>query len=96
MERIAAAGQRPQDEDVPAPGSHDPGEVQRPSLDARLHRRRVASLLRRDRRRRNVYNKRTASGDLHHQVWHEKYGKQEQQVTVGAKESKTVDFTMKG
>jgi Carboxypeptidase regulatory-like domain len=30
------------------------------------------------------------------QVWHEKYGTQEQQVTVGAKESKTVDFTVKG
>jgi len=27
---------------------------------------------------------------------HEKYGKQEQQVTVGAKESKTADFTIKG
>ena len=27
---------------------------------------------------------------------HEKYGKQEQQVTVGAKESKTADFTVKG
>jgi plastocyanin len=30
------------------------------------------------------------------EVWHEKYGKQEQQVTVGAKESKTLDFTVKG
>jgi hypothetical protein len=30
------------------------------------------------------------------EVWHEKYGKQEQQVTVGAKESKTQDFTIKG
>jgi plastocyanin len=29
-------------------------------------------------------------------AWHEKYGQQEQQVTVGAKESKTVDFTFKG
>jgi hypothetical protein len=27
---------------------------------------------------------------------HEKYGKQEQQVTVGAKESKTADFTVRG
>jgi uncharacterized protein (DUF2141 family) len=27
---------------------------------------------------------------------HEKYGKQEQQITVGAKESKTADFTVKG
>ena len=27
---------------------------------------------------------------------HEKYGKQEQQVTVGAKETKTADFTVKG
>jgi hypothetical protein len=30
------------------------------------------------------------------QLWHEKYGAQEQQVTVGAKESKTLDFTVKG
>jgi plastocyanin len=30
------------------------------------------------------------------EVVHEKYGKQEQQVTVGAKESKTADFTIKG
>jgi carboxypeptidase family protein len=29
-------------------------------------------------------------------AWHEKYGSQEQQVTVAAKESKTVDFTFKG
>ncbi len=28
--------------------------------------------------------------------WHEKYGTQDQQVTVGAKESKTLDFTFKG
>jgi hypothetical protein len=30
------------------------------------------------------------------EIVHEKYGKQEQQVTVGAKESKTADFTIKG
>ena len=29
------------------------------------------------------------------EIIHEKYGKQEQQVTVGAKESKTADFTVK-
>lgn len=29
-------------------------------------------------------------------AWHEKYGTQEQQVTVGAKESKQVTFTFKG
>ncbi len=29
-------------------------------------------------------------------AWHEKYGTQEQQVTVGAKESKPVTFTFKG
>jgi plastocyanin len=29
-------------------------------------------------------------------AWHEKYGQQEQTITVGAKESKTVDFTFKG
>jgi len=29
-------------------------------------------------------------------AWHEKYGTQEQQVTVGAKESKAVTFTFKG
>jgi plastocyanin len=29
-------------------------------------------------------------------VWHEKYGTQDMQVTVGAKESKTQDFTIKG
>lgn len=29
-------------------------------------------------------------------AWHEKYGEQEQQVTVGAKESKQVTFTFKG
>jgi plastocyanin len=29
-------------------------------------------------------------------AWHEKYGPQEQQVTVGAKESKTLNFTFKG
>ena len=30
------------------------------------------------------------------EIVHEKYGKQEQQVTVGAKESKTLDFSVKG
>ena len=30
------------------------------------------------------------------QVWQEKYGTSEQQVTVGAKDSKTLDFTIKG
>jgi plastocyanin len=30
------------------------------------------------------------------QTWHEKFGTQEQQVTVGAKESKAVDFSYKG
>lgn len=30
------------------------------------------------------------------EVWHEKYGTQEQQITVGAKDSKTADFTIKG
>jgi len=30
------------------------------------------------------------------QVWQEKYGTQDQQITVGAKESKTADFTFKG
>jgi plastocyanin len=29
-------------------------------------------------------------------AWHEKYGQQEQQVTVGAKESKALNFTFKG
>jgi plastocyanin len=29
-------------------------------------------------------------------AWHEKYGSQEQQVTVGAKESKALSFTFKG
>jgi len=29
-------------------------------------------------------------------AWHEKYGQQEQQLTVGAKESKAVNFTFKG
>jgi hypothetical protein len=29
-------------------------------------------------------------------AWHEKYGQQEQQITVGAKESKAVEFTFKG
>jgi plastocyanin len=30
------------------------------------------------------------------QTWHEKFGTQEQQVTVGSKESKAVDFSYKG
>jgi len=30
------------------------------------------------------------------EAWHEKYGTQTQQVTVGAKERKTVEFTIKG
>jgi carboxypeptidase family protein len=29
-------------------------------------------------------------------AWHEKYGEQEQQVTVGANEQKQVTFTFKG
>ena len=29
-------------------------------------------------------------------AWHEKYGQQEQKVTVGAKESKALSFTFKG
>jgi hypothetical protein len=35
-------------------------------------------------------------GDYTVEVWHERYGKQEAEVTVGAKDSKTVDFTYKG
>jgi plastocyanin len=35
-------------------------------------------------------------GDYTLEVWHERYGKQEAKVTVGAKDSKTVDFTYKG
>ena len=30
------------------------------------------------------------------QIVHEKYGTQEQTITVGAKDSKTLDFTIKG
>jgi plastocyanin len=30
------------------------------------------------------------------EVWQEKYGTQDQQITVGAKDSKTQDFTIKG
>jgi hypothetical protein len=30
------------------------------------------------------------------QIWHEKLGTQELQVTVGSKESKAVDFSYKG
>jgi hypothetical protein len=30
------------------------------------------------------------------QTWHEKYGTREQQVTVGSRESKSVDFSYKG
>jgi plastocyanin len=30
------------------------------------------------------------------ETWHEKYGTQDQQITVGPKESKTVDFSFKG
>jgi hypothetical protein len=30
------------------------------------------------------------------ETWHEKFGTQEQQITVGAQESKTVDFSFKG
>ncbi len=30
------------------------------------------------------------------ETWHEKYGTRDQQVTVGARESKTVDFSFKG
>jgi hypothetical protein len=29
-------------------------------------------------------------------MWQEKYGTQDQQITVGAKDSKTQDFTIKG
>ena len=35
-------------------------------------------------------------GDYKVTAWHEKYGQQEQQVTVGAKESKALNFTFKG
>ena len=53
-------------------------------------------VLRRDGRRRNVYNKRTASGDLRNSNLARKVRTEEQTVTVGAKESKTVDFSYKG
>ena len=35
-------------------------------------------------------------GEYTVEVWHERYGKQEAKVAVGAKESKTLDFTYKG
>jgi hypothetical protein len=35
-------------------------------------------------------------GDYTIEAWHEKFGKQEQKITVGAKESKTADFDFKG
>jgi plastocyanin len=37
-----------------------------------------------------------APGTYTIQTWHEKFGTQEQQVTVGSKESKTIDFSYKG
>ena len=43
----------------------DSGEVQRASVDARLHRSGFAPIFCRDRRRRDVYNKRIASGDVY-------------------------------
>jgi hypothetical protein len=30
------------------------------------------------------------------ETWQEKYGTQDQQITVGAKDSKTLDFSFKG
>lgn len=35
-------------------------------------------------------------GEYTIEAWHEKYGVQEQKITVGAKESKAVDFSFKG
>jgi hypothetical protein len=35
-------------------------------------------------------------GDYTIEVWHEQYGKQTQKVTLGAKETKSVEFTVKG
>ncbi|MCG3205104.1 MAG: hypothetical protein KCHDKBKB_01821 [Elusimicrobia bacterium] len=35
-------------------------------------------------------------GDYEIEAWHEKYGTATQKVTVGAKESKTIEFTFKG
>jgi len=37
-----------------------------------------------------------APGTYTIQTWHEKFGTQEQQVTVGSKETKTIDFSYKG
>ena len=35
-------------------------------------------------------------GDYTIEAWHEKYGAMQQKVTVGAKETKQADFTIKG
>ena len=61
-----APGTPPITEDVRAAGNHDAGEVQRAQLDAVVYQRGLAPLLRGDGRRRNVYNKGSAAGDLHH------------------------------
>lgn len=42
-----------------------PGEMQRAQLDALVYQCGFASFLRRDGRRRNIYNKRTAAGNLY-------------------------------
>jgi hypothetical protein len=35
-------------------------------------------------------------GEYEIEAWHEKYGTSVQKVTVGAKETKTIEFTFKG
>ena len=55
-----------------------------------------ASVFRRDRRRRDVYNKEICPrGPTPWKRSHETYGTVDQQITVGANDSKTVDLTYK-
>ena len=70
-----------------------PGEVQRPSLDARLFRGAQHLALRHDGRRRDVHaSKGLPPGKYTVTAWHERFGTQSQEVTVGERQARHGEF----
>ena len=81
--------------DVLASGAWRGDQVQRPSLDARFRLRFQSSVFRRDYQNRKFELKNLPPGTYTIEAWQEKYGAQDQTVTIGPKESKAISFTYK-
>ena len=87
-----SAGRRAHRTEVRAAGNHGPGKVQPAPLDARVDRSDLQPILCRSGSDGTFTIKGLPPGDYTIEAWTATFGTQEQNVTVGAKETKTVDF----